>query len=111
MLPSGRVEPCSDTLNIFSPGLGQPPCEERDDRHKVGRIWRVVKHALTCWRRVFPVNPGDHTPEALRSTFLTSLQHLKRDKVRVLYLHAPDRSVPFEDTVREINKLYTEGRL
>jgi aryl-alcohol dehydrogenase-like predicted oxidoreductase len=61
--------------------------------------------------RVYPVNPGDHSPKKLRSIFLTSLQHLKRDKVRVLYLHAPDRSVPFEDTAREINNLYKEGRL
>ncbi|KAF9236270.1 Aldo/keto reductase [Melanogaster broomeanus] len=60
--------------------------------------------------KVYPVNPGDHLPQNLRNTFLTSLEYLKRDKVRVLYLHAPDRSVPFEDTVREINTLYTEGK-
>jgi aflatoxin B1 aldehyde reductase len=75
-------------------------------------VWfDVVRHTLICWRRVYPVTPGDHSPHALRSIFNTSLQSLKRDKVRVLYLHAPDRSVPFQDTVREINKLYTEGRL
>lgn len=61
--------------------------------------------------RVYPFKPGDHSPENLRNTFLTSLKYLKRDKVRVLYLHAPDRSVPFEDTVREINNLYREGKL
>ena len=61
--------------------------------------------------RVYPVKPGDHSPENLRNTFLTSLQYLKRDKVRVLYLHAPDRSVPFQDTVREVNNLYKEGKL
>jgi len=27
----------------------------------------------------------------------------------VLYLHAPDRSVPFEETLEEMNKLYSEG--
>ncbi|KIK59872.1 hypothetical protein GYMLUDRAFT_44348 [Collybiopsis luxurians FD-317 M1] len=60
--------------------------------------------------KVYPVKPGDHAPAPLRATFLTSLQALKRDKVRVLYLHAPDRSVPFEETVAEVNKLYEEGR-
>ncbi|KAF8434122.1 NADP-dependent oxidoreductase domain-containing protein [Boletus edulis BED1] len=60
--------------------------------------------------KVYPVKPGDHSPVNLRNTFLTSLQHLKRDKVRVLYLHAPDRSVPFEDTLRELNNLYKEGK-
>ncbi|KAH7913812.1 NADP-dependent oxidoreductase domain-containing protein [Hygrophoropsis aurantiaca] len=68
-----------------------------------------IKNA-TLDTKVYPVKPGDHKPEALRATFLKSLEYLKRDKVRVLYLHAPDRSVPFEDTAREINKLYEEGR-
>jgi len=60
-------------------------------------------------RRVYPVKPGDHAPEALRAIFETSLKTLNRPKVRVLYLHAPDRSVPFEATLREVNALYDEG--
>ncbi|KAN0093354.1 NADP-dependent oxidoreductase domain containing protein [Tylopilus felleus] len=60
--------------------------------------------------KVYPVNPSGHSPENLRNTFMMSLQYLKCDKVRVLYLHAPDRSVPFKDTVCEINNLYKEGR-
>lgn len=97
----------------FTPGLGQAQFEECDDRHQVRRMISCCGrgHVLIFWCRVYPVTPGDHSPPTLRSIFLTSLRSLKRDKVRVLYLHAPDRSVPFEDTVREINKLYTEGRL
>jgi aflatoxin B1 aldehyde reductase len=30
--------------------------------------------------------------------------------VDIFYLHAPDRSVPFEDTMREVNEFYKEGR-
>ncbi|EIW83559.1 Aldo keto reductase [Coniophora puteana RWD-64-598 SS2] len=60
--------------------------------------------------KVYPVTPGAHKPEALRETFSTSLKALRREKVRVLYLHAPDRSVPFEDTCREMNKLHQEGK-
>jgi len=59
--------------------------------------------------KVFPVNPGDHSPTKLRATFTTSLTKLAPRKVRVLYLHAPDRSVPFEETLREVNALYNEG--
>ena len=33
------------------------------------------------------------------------LQYVKHNKVHVLYLHTPEHSVPFEDTVHEINKL------
>lgn len=61
--------------------------------------------------RVYPVNPGDHSPEKLRAIFETSLKTLSPHKVRVLYLHAPDRSTPFEDTLREINKLHEEKLL
>ncbi|KAJ7774676.1 NADP-dependent oxidoreductase domain-containing protein [Mycena maculata] len=59
--------------------------------------------------KVYPVNPGDHSPLLLRQIFRESLDALKRDKVRVLYLHAPDRSVPFEETLEEMNKMHNEG--
>ncbi|KAJ6596843.1 Aldo/keto reductase [Mycena vulgaris] len=59
--------------------------------------------------KVYPDNPGDHSPTALRSIFFASLDALNRKRVRVLYLHAPDRSVPFEETLEEMNKLYNEG--
>jgi aflatoxin B1 aldehyde reductase len=52
-----------------------------------------------------------HKPDVLRSNLLKSLEELKRKKVRVFYLHAPDRSVPFEDTLEEVNKLHQEGLL
>ncbi|KAH7930820.1 Aldo/keto reductase [Leucogyrophana mollusca] len=66
--------------------------------------------SATIDTKVPPRPPGNHAPEALRAAFHKSLQTLKRDKVRVLYLHAPDRSVPFEDTAREVNRLYGEGK-
>jgi len=59
--------------------------------------------------RVYPTHPGAHAPAALRATFKTSLGLLAPYKVRVFYLHAPDRSVPFEETLREVNELYKEG--
>ena len=61
--------------------------------------------------RAFPTHPGAFSPEKIRETLSESLKALKRDKVRVFYLHAPDRSVPFEDTLREVNALYKEGKL
>ncbi|KAG9092965.1 hypothetical protein FRC06_011725 [Ceratobasidium sp. 370] len=59
--------------------------------------------------KVFPAEPGMHSPERLRAKFLESLQKLNRKKVRVFYLHAPDRSVPFEETLGEIDGLHKEG--
>jgi aflatoxin B1 aldehyde reductase len=60
--------------------------------------------------KVYPYKAGVHEPSSLREHFLTCLNKLGREKVRVFYLHAPDRSVPFEDTLRECNKLFEEGR-
>ncbi|KAJ7657329.1 NADP-dependent oxidoreductase domain-containing protein [Mycena polygramma] len=50
-----------------------------------------------------------HSPADIRATLNTSLAALKADKIHTYYLHAPDRSVPYEDTLREINKLHSEG--
>lgn len=40
---------------------------------------------------------------------LESMSALKTDKVDLLYLHGPDRTTPYEVTLREINDLYNEG--
>lgn len=71
---------------------------------------RLNLGSATIDTKVYPYKAGDHSPENLRNTFQTSLQCLERDKVRVLYLHAPDRSVPFKDTVHEVNELYKQGK-
>ncbi|PVH72723.1 Aldo/keto reductase [Cadophora sp. DSE1049] len=50
-----------------------------------------------------------HGPEHLRIALKKSLEALKTDKIDMWYLHAPERSTPFETTLREINNLYKEG--
>lgn len=50
-----------------------------------------------------------HSPEHLRIALKKSLEALKTDKLDMWYLHAPERSTPFETTLREINALYNEG--
>ncbi|KAF8140787.1 NADP-dependent oxidoreductase domain-containing protein [Mycena galopus ATCC 62051] len=50
-----------------------------------------------------------HSPADLRKGLKNSLAALKTEKVDIYYLHAPDRSVPYEDTLREINNIYLEG--
>jgi aflatoxin B1 aldehyde reductase len=50
-----------------------------------------------------------HKPADLRKAINTSLKELKCDKVDMWYLHAPDRSTPFVETLEEINKMYKEG--
>ncbi|KAF7344268.1 putative aldo keto reductase [Mycena venus] len=50
-----------------------------------------------------------HAPEDLRKGLNLSLAALKTNKLDIYYLHVPDRNVPYEDTLREINKMHTEG--
>jgi aflatoxin B1 aldehyde reductase len=59
------------------------------------------------------MNKGEqytHKPEDVRRGLLDSLKALKCEKIDMFYLHGPDRRTPFEETLREVNELYEEGR-
>ncbi|KAF8585460.1 Aldo/keto reductase [Ramaria rubella] len=51
-----------------------------------------------------------HTPEGLREGLQKSLAALKTNKLELWYLHAPDRSVPWEVTFNTVNELHKEGK-
>lgn len=68
------------------------------------------KRGLTLATKVYPREAGIHKPEKLREIFSTSLKELDAECVDIFYLHAADRSVPFEETLREVNKLHKEGK-
>ncbi|KAI9754594.1 MAG: Phosphoglucomutase-2 [Chaenotheca gracillima] len=69
------------------------------------------KRGLTLATKVYPNEPGFHKPAELRQRFETSLKELGADKgVDIFYLHAADRSVPFAETLEEVNKLHKEGK-
>jgi hypothetical protein len=65
---------------------------------------------LTLATKHYPFQPGEHSPEKLRTANETSLKELGTDTVDIYYLHAADRSVPFETTLREVDKLHKEGK-
>jgi aflatoxin B1 aldehyde reductase len=50
-----------------------------------------------------------HSPSDLRKFLLQSLSALKTKKVDMWYLHAPDRTTPFENTLRAVDELHKEG--
>jgi aflatoxin B1 aldehyde reductase len=51
-----------------------------------------------------------HTPEGLREAMKRSLAALKTEKVDMWYLHAPDRSTPYDVTLKVVDELYKEGK-
>lgn len=56
--------------------------------------------------------PGDqwsHRPEHLRENLMRSLKTLQADKIDMWYLHGPDRTTPFAETLREVDQLHKEG--
>ncbi|KAF9944752.1 Aflatoxin B1 aldehyde reductase member 2 [Modicella reniformis] len=59
--------------------------------------------------KVWPTGPKAHGSEHLKKTFRESLEALKAKKVDIFYLHAPDYTTPFEETVQAVDELYREG--
>ncbi|KZS90075.1 Aldo/keto reductase [Sistotremastrum niveocremeum HHB9708] len=56
--------------------------------------------------------PGSfkHTDEGIREHLAKSLAALKTNQLDILYLHAPDRTTPWEVTFKVTNELYKEGK-
>ncbi|KAF7440759.1 hypothetical protein PC9H_001107 [Pleurotus ostreatus] len=50
-----------------------------------------------------------HDPEGLRRNLLASKKALNIDCLEMWYLHAPDRTVPYEITLKAVDELYKEG--
>jgi hypothetical protein len=65
---------------------------------------------LTLATKVYPAEPGMHKPEKLKELFTTSLKELDTDAVDIFYLHAPDHSTPFEETLGAVNELHKQGK-
>lgn len=68
------------------------------------------ERGLTLATKWYPYEPGHHKPDVLKAQFEQSLKELRTDQVDIFYLHAADRSVPFEDTLRAVNELHVQGK-
>lgn len=68
------------------------------------------ERGLTLATKHYPFAPGQHSPEKLRAANKKSLEELKTNTVDIYYLHAADRSVPFEETLKTVNDLHKEGK-
>lgn len=74
------------------------------------RETNVLNEGFTIATKVYPIEAGMHKPERLRQLFETSLRELGQESVEIFYLHAPDRSVPYVETLEEVNKFYEEKK-
>lgn len=71
---------------------------------------RWKERGLTLATKWYPLQAGDHKPETVKEKFEESLKELNTDQVDIFYLHAADRSVPFEQTLEAVNDLHKQGK-
>ncbi|KAK3689694.1 aflatoxin B1 aldehyde reductase member 3 [Podospora appendiculata] len=68
------------------------------------------ERGLKLATKVYPLPPGNHKPDVITRHFETSLKELGTGCVDIAYLHAPDRTVPFADTLEAMNALHAAGK-
>ncbi|KAL1895911.1 hypothetical protein Sste5346_005010 [Sporothrix stenoceras] len=91
-----------DTARNYPPGA-PATAEPRIARHNTdGRF--VVD------TKVFSFTPGDHNEEGLAKSIDGSLAVLGGHPINVEYLHVPERTTPFADTLAAMDKYQKEGK-
>ncbi|KAK9326768.1 NADP-dependent oxidoreductase domain-containing protein [Lipomyces starkeyi] len=90
-----------DTARVYTDG------EQEAWSSAAGYMTDFGFHVAT---KCFPAKLGMHAASELPGYLNKSLAELKTDCVDIFYLHAPDRSVPFLETLTAIDKLYKEGK-
>jgi pyridoxine 4-dehydrogenase len=70
----------------------------------IGTKGGLVRPGPEVWDR-------DARPEHLRKACEASLQRLRRERIDVYQLHAPDPNVPLEDSIGELVRLKSEGKI
>ena len=65
---------------------------------------------MTLATKCYPKQPGTHKAAVIKEELAYSLSELKTDCVDIFYLHAADRSVPFEVTLEALNEMHKDGK-
>ena len=60
--------------------------------------------------KVVSFSPGSHARDKILESVDSSLESLKVPAVNIEYLHVPDRTTPFEETVKALNDAYEAGK-
>jgi aflatoxin B1 aldehyde reductase len=68
------------------------------------------ERGLSVATKWYPHNPGEHAAPVIKKQLEKSLSELGCEKVDTFYLHAPDRTVSFKETLQACNELYNAGK-
>ncbi|OAP57828.1 hypothetical protein AYL99_08566 [Fonsecaea erecta] len=91
-----------DTARAYSPHA--PGSSEE----RLGAVEAGKRFAIDT--KVFSLTPNCHSKEKIKENIDTSLSLLKVPKIDIEYLHVPDRTTPFEETLAAINEAFKEGK-
>ncbi|KAI0371014.1 Aldo/keto reductase [Pilatotrama ljubarskyi] len=103
-----------DTARLYAMGTSEEYLAKADWK-KRGLVVDTKLYPLSAfefYRKLLPSNISvTHKPEDLRKWLAVSLEALNTDSIDLWYLHGPDRTTPFESTLRAVNELHKEGKL
>nr|POE80918.1 aflatoxin b1 aldehyde reductase member 4 [Quercus suber] len=68
------------------------------------------ERGLSVATKWYPHEAGAHKAEVLEEQLNKSLKELGTDCVDIFYLHAADRSLPFDVPLRKLNELHKQGK-
>lgn len=90
-----------DTARVYVGG------KQEDFTRQAG--WK--ERGLTLATKVkYPAEHGENTADKVVESVQTSLKDLGTDCIDLLYLHRPDRGIPFAETLEAIDKLHKAGK-
>lgn len=95
-----------DTANVYASGRSEA---------LLGEVLPDVRDRVVVATKVgIPTSEADTSPLApsrMRQEIEASLRRLRTDHIDLYYLHQPDRSTPFEDTLSAMASLIQEGKV
>lgn len=65
---------------------------------------------MTCATKWYPREPKAHSAETLETQFNKSLSELGTDCIDIFYLHAADRTIPFQEPLKKLDELHKAGK-
>ena len=65
---------------------------------------------LTCATKWYPHYPEAHKAETIEEMLNKSLSELGTDCVDIFYLHAADRTLPFDVPLRKLDEMHKQGK-
>lgn len=96
---------CFDTANLYADGVSETILGRALDGV------RDVRIATKVGLRPIAGRPEGLAPERVLAAVHASLERLRRDEIDLLYLHAPDRATPIDETLGAVRDLMRAGRV